>query len=66
MTNHELMAKLDTDNPQQYNSEVLRAAARRIRTLEWALDAFDPEHPALMTYRNVNLGWLNLLDGKDE
>lgn len=66
MTNSELMTKLDTDNPQQYNREVLRAAARRIRTLEGALDAFDPEHPALMTYRNVNIGWLNLLDGKDE
>ena len=66
MTNSELMAKLDNDNPSYYDREVLRAAARRIRTLEWALDAFDPEHPALMTYKNVNLGWLNLLDGKDE
>ena len=66
MTNSELMAKLDNDNPAYYNREVLRAAASRIRTLEGALAAFDPEHPALMTYRNVNLGWLNLLDGKDE
>ena len=66
MTNSELMDKLDKDNPQQYSREVLRAAARRIRTLEWALNAFDPEHPALMTYRNVNLGWLNLLEGSDE
>ena len=66
MTNDELMTKLDLDNPTMYNREVLRAASRRIRTLEGALEAFDPEHPALMTYKNVNLGWLNLLDGKDE
>ena len=66
MTNSELMAKLDNDNPAYYNREVLRAAGRRIRTLEGALQAFDPKHPALATYKNVNLGWLNLLDGKDE
>ena len=66
MTNSELMAKLDNDNPSSYNREVLRAAARRIRTLEGALEAFDPKHPAIATYKNVNLGWLNLLDGKDE
>jgi hypothetical protein len=60
------MAKLDNDNPSYYNRDVLRAAARRIRTLEGALEAFDPKHPALATYKNVNLGWLNLLDGKDE
>ena len=66
MTNAELMDKLDKDNPSYYNRDVLRAAALRIRTLEGALNAFDPEHPALVTYRNVNIGWLNLLDGKDE
>ena len=66
MTPHELMSHLDNDYPLSYNIATLRAAAKRIRTLEEALNAFDPAHPALATYRNVNIGWLNLLDGKDE
>ena len=66
MTNSELMSHLDNDYPLSYNPKVLRAAAKRIRTLEEALNAFDPADPALATYRNINIGWLNLLDGKDE